>query len=89
MNQRDQNQGGRRGGRGHPDEGGEQGRGFADERDHDPRSWRERLAAQFRDPHRGRCTRASSTRCADAARRLRGRPIAETQYFGGSHVRRA
>ena len=52
MNQRDQNQGGRRGGRGHPDEGGEQGRGFADERDHDPRSWRERLAAQFRDPHR-------------------------------------
>ena len=37
MNQRDQNQGGRRGGRGHPDEGGEQGRGFADERDHDPR----------------------------------------------------
>ena len=52
MNQRDQNQGGRRGGRGRPDEGGEQGRGFADEHDHDPRSWRERLAAQFHTPHR-------------------------------------
>lgn len=60
MNQRDQNQGGRRGG-GHRDEGMHRGHeGGQDSRDQDhlrdqdqdPRSWRERLAAQFRDPHR-------------------------------------